>query len=150
MLPWIGGRMNWGRFTRGKRETARSQNCSTPSEVQHSLHRSGETSPPRGRVHCSSVLASGTGSHGEAPWNDLVRVVTCKGSTPCVQPLGDDLAMLASQANCRHASHQTHGTPAPETIKHATPPVSMQAVVPAGKAHPGSRRCQLRSEAMST
>jgi len=56
---------------------------------------------------------------------------TSKGSTPCVQPLRDDLVMLAAQANCRQASHQTHGPPAPETIKHDPPPVSMQTVLPA-------------------
>jgi len=65
--------------------------------------------------------------------------ITC-GSTPCVQPLRDDLVMLAAQANFRQASRQTQNTLAPETIKHEPPPVSMQLVIPAGKACRAFRR----------
>ena len=70
------------------------------SELRPCLHRSGKASPLCAGIHGGRASASVKVSNGDAPFNGLA---IWKGSTPCVQPLGDDLVMLAPQANCRHA-----------------------------------------------
>jgi len=82
---------------------------------------------------------------------------------PCVQPLRDDLVMLAAQANCTWVDHQfdhqcwlrsrtadkPHIKRTPRLLPKPSsePPfVSKQPVIPAGKAHPASRRCASPSQ----
>ena len=151
---------------------------SRDSELQHSADFSGESSPPWWAMHATRVhpgkqntvdscgggrvLVSGKGSDEEALLNGLV---ICKGPTPCVQPLRDDLVMLAAQANCTCVDHQfdhqcwlrrrtadkshirrTPRLPPKPSSMQGVPSVSMQPVFPAGEAHPGSRRCASPSQ----